>query len=75
MPPYDLPDNASVGGIKSCILGKDGDKHFNGIFFHDNKDEAFTHTHSESSDVQHAEENRFSQVPHRSVEISGGFPL
>ena len=75
MPPYDLPDNYTIGGIKSCIFGGDPDKNFNGIFFHDDAKAGYTHVHSETSDVQHAEENRFSHVPHREASFSGGFPV
>ncbi|MGE3808544.1 MAG: type VI secretion system Vgr family protein, partial [Gemmataceae bacterium] len=75
VPPTDLPGNYVLAGIKSAIFDVDDSTRGNGIFFHDAKDEPYTHVQSDSVDVQKSNLDSFALSPRANVQISGSLPL
>jgi type VI secretion system secreted protein VgrG len=71
MPPTDLPGEAKVGGIKSCIFGGDPAINFNALYFHDAKGAEYLQMHSETHEVVHAETNKFHYVPQGEFSFRG----
>jgi type VI secretion system secreted protein VgrG len=73
MPPPSLPDDNTIGGIKSCIFGGDSMVNFNAITFHDTPGHEFVQIHSEQSDMQHSEHRKFNYVPDSEISIRGSW--
>jgi type VI secretion system secreted protein VgrG len=71
MPPTDLPAEAKVGGIKSCIFGGDPALNFNALYFHDTPGAEYVQMHSESHEIAHSETNKFHYVPHGEFNFRG----
>ena len=71
MPPPDLPGEATVGGIKSCIFGGQPMLNFNALLFHDTPGHEFVQVHSEKNEIQHSESNKFHYVPHGQFSFHG----
>lgn len=59
LPPTRLPAEATVGGIKSCIFRGDPAVNFNAVYFQDTPGVEYVQVHSERSEVQQSEANRF----------------
>jgi type VI secretion system secreted protein VgrG len=73
MPPTDLPDEAKVGGIKSCIFGGNPLINFNALYFHDTPGTEYVQLHSETDEVVHAEKNKLHYVPAGEFNFRGSF--
>jgi type VI secretion system secreted protein VgrG len=73
MPPTDLPDEAKVGGIKSCIFGGNPLINFNALYFHDTPGTEYVQLHSEKDEVVHAEKNKLHYVPAGEFNFRGSF--
>jgi len=71
MPPPDLPGEATVGGIKSCIFGGQPMLNFNALLFHDTPGHEFVQVHSEKNEIQHSESNKYHYVPHAQYAFHG----
>ncbi|MEQ8790290.1 MAG: type VI secretion system tip protein TssI/VgrG [Pirellulaceae bacterium] len=63
MPPTDLPEQAKVGGVKSCIFSGNPLINFNALYFHDTPGTEYIQLHSEKDEVVHAETNKLHYVP------------
>jgi len=73
MPPPELPAEATVGGIKSCIFGGEPLLNFNALLFHDTPGHEFVQVHSEKNEIQHSESNKFHYVPNAQFSFYGNF--
>ncbi len=71
LPPTDLPKEATVGGIKSCIFNGNPAINFNALYFHDTPGVEYIQLHSETNEIQNAEANKFHYVPGLSFRIEG----
>lgn len=73
MPPLDMPDDAKLTGIKSCIYGGDPMKNFNAVVFHDVPGSEYVQVHSETHASQNSESDHFEFVPDTHYSFHGSF--
>ncbi len=71
MPPPELPAEATVGGIKSCIFGGNPMLEYNAVMFHDTRGHEYVQTHSAMHELQHSEANQFRYVPYGQFAFHG----
>jgi len=70
-PPSDLPGEAMIAGIKSCIFSGDPASQYNSIYFFDAPDYEYILIHSETHTVSNAEVHKSEYVPGISFEFRG----
>lgn len=71
MPPFDMPEQAHVGGIKSCSVGGNPAENFNGVAFYDELDNEHLDLHSETHTVLCSEESSRDFVRGTAVRVFG----
>jgi len=71
MPPLEVPADAKIGGIKSCIFGGDPLTNFNALLFHDAKGHEYVQVHSERREMRNSEKDEYHYVPHKRYTIRG----
>ena len=71
MPPLEVPENAKIGGFKSCIFGGDPMTNFNALMFYDAKGSEFIQLHSERQEMRNCEHDEYHYVPHKRYTIRG----
>lgn len=77
LPPFNLPDNALIAGIKSCSAGPNANPQetFNGILFHDQPGHEHLEVHSERDERWSSEANRTMRVGQDLTTVVGGLPI
>ncbi|WP_439630181.1 type VI secretion system Vgr family protein [Gemmata sp.] len=70
-PPPDLPGEAMIAGIKTCIFHGDPASQYNSIYFFDAPDYEYILIHSETHTVSNAEVHKSEYVPGISFEFRG----
>lgn len=75
MPPFELPQNTFAAGIKSCSLDGDPQRDFNGVIFHDEKDDEHLQLHSASHEVHTSTKSRVERTRGQRVAFSGSSSL
>jgi type VI secretion system secreted protein VgrG len=77
MPPFELPDEAMVGGLKSCSFGASADPltNFNGVAFYDAPGKEHLQLHSEKHEIFNSESTRYTHVGQSSYHVVGGLHL
>lgn len=70
-PPTALPAEASVGGVKSHIVGGDPATQFNALYIHDTPGVEYIQLHSERSEVQQTEADRYHYAGGMTVTVQG----
>jgi type VI secretion system secreted protein VgrG len=73
MPPLELPDNAQLTGIKSCIFGGDPLSQFNAVIFHDVPGKEYVQVHSETNAMTNTESDHYEYVPDTHYSFHGSF--
>jgi type VI secretion system secreted protein VgrG len=74
MPPFELPTNALVSGIKSASANADPLTDYNGVLLHDRKGEEHVQIHSQQADIASSEKAHAIRVGVRDVNVVGGLP-
>ncbi|QDU95134.1 type VI secretion system Vgr family protein [Lignipirellula cremea] len=76
MPPFVMPDNYSLCGIKSCSYeGGDPLNNFNCVVFYDSKGNEHLHLHSETYENITCESQKVSFVPGPAYHMKGSMPF
>ncbi|MCE9562698.1 MAG: type VI secretion system tip protein VgrG [Planctomycetes bacterium] len=71
MPASNLPTDAMIGGIKSCIFSGDPASQYNSIYFFDAPDYEFILIHSETHTVSNSEVHKSEYVPGTTFDFRG----
>src|SRR6185437_16992660 len=71
MPPFVLPDQKMVAGIKSCSIKGEPSKNYNGFLFHDENGVEHFQLHSERHEIRNTEVARREFVGQTHVRIVG----
>lgn len=71
MPPFLLPDQKMVAGIKSCSVNGEPSKNFNGLVFHDELGNEHVQLHSERSEIHNSEAGRRERIQGSHVRMVG----
>ena len=71
MPPFTMPDDQDVAGIKSCSLGGDPLQSFNALLFHDDPQNEHIHLHSQNHELVTSESSKHRYTPGPRVSFSG----
>lgn len=75
MPPFALPDEKLVNGVKSCTERGQPHKNFNALIFYDKKGDEHTQIHSEKHQVFTNETSKHHFIGAEHTKIVGGLPL
>ena len=75
MPPFEMPMNALINGIKSCTHTGDAGSNFNGVVFYDGKGKEYVQVHSERHDKHNCENSRRVQIGKSHTHIVGAFSM
>ena len=62
MPPFMLPDNKMIAGIKSCSVNGEPSQNSNGIIFHDELGNEHVQIHSERAEMHNSEVARLERT-------------
>jgi type VI secretion system secreted protein VgrG len=73
MPPLELPGDARLAGVKSCIFGGDPLTKFNALIFHDVPGSEYVQVHSETHAMTNSESDHFEYVPDTHYSFHGSF--
>jgi hypothetical protein len=71
MPPFDMPAQGHVGGIKSCSVGGNPAENYNGLSFYDQLNDEHLELHSESHTVVCSEESSHDFVRGTAIRVFG----
>lgn len=71
MPPTTLPDEASVGGVKSLIINGSPTTNFNAIYIHDTPGVEYIQIHSEQNQMQQNEAGQYNYTHDMVFDIRG----
>ena len=77
MPPFELPANDVINGIKSCSVGAGANPitDFNGILFCDQDGQEHLEVHSERDETSNTETNKTMRVGKTLTKIVGSLPI
>lgn len=75
MPPFDLPTNLNLCGIRSCTLAGTGTQTFNTFVFDDTPGDEHLSLHSENHVHVSSELANYNYVPHTQIEMVGSLPF
>ncbi|MGE3804450.1 MAG: type VI secretion system Vgr family protein [Gemmataceae bacterium] len=75
MPPFDLPGDVTLTGIKSCSVGGSPSANFNGVLFCDKLGDEHVEVHSETHDIHKSESTHWTRVGDTHVFTVGGMHL
>jgi type VI secretion system secreted protein VgrG len=74
MPPFDLPGNELVAGIKSASAGADPTTDYNAVLFYDQKDAEHVQIHSQRDDTLNSEKGKHVRSGTELVQVVGALP-